>query len=122
MQRSSNKLPTLEAVSQRFAQWRHNRPHLRAAIPESLWCEAISLLNHYSMTDIARELKVKPQHIREKANSNNAPEFVNVSLPQALESPDLRAELVHPDGLILKIRSISDKQFDSLVSHFISGR
>ena len=124
MVKISEELPTLESVSLHFADWRHQRRHLREAIPDSLWFEVASLLDRYSVAAIARELKLKPQQMREKTECliPDAPKFIGVSLPRASDSLNISGiELVHSNGLTLKLHGVSDKQFDHLITRFIAS-
>jgi hypothetical protein len=123
MAKSSDKLPTLELVSSHFADWRAHRRHRREAIPDTLWSEVGSLVSRYSTADIVRELKLKPRQMRENINRimPGGPKFVGISLPSPYGTEEtVMIELVHSNGLRLRLQSVSDKQFDSLVTHFIA--
>lgn len=123
MVKSSSKPLSLESVSAHFADWRHHRPHRRASVPASLWCEVAALLDHYPTADIARELKLKPQQIRDKASITvTAPQFIGISLPEASCSVTISLiEFVHSNGLTVKLHDVGDRQFDHLITRFLAN-
>lgn len=65
-----------------FEAWRANRRG-RQRIPESLWNAAASLLNTYSLSVVARELRLNPKDLRQRqrgtANPGRRPRFVELT-------------------------------------------
>ena len=45
-----------DALRRHLTQWRATRPHLRAAIPEPLWAEAVLLAQQHGVSETAVDL------------------------------------------------------------------
>lgn len=124
MVKPSERLLTLDVVKAHFCSWREQRRHQREAIPESLWREVALLCSRYSASDIARELRLKPQQMREKIDSlkPSSAQFIGLSLAaapdsfQPVSSLNYKAELIHPNGLCLRFKTMSEIEFERLLT------
>ena len=125
---------TLDSVYDEFNQWRSTRTK-QGRIPDNLWAKAIHLLEHHSMTEISRSLRVSHEQITAKLNQyrsikseNNIIEesspFVEVSLPSIKhEQTDIqlgsRIELKRADGASMIIEHLSDQALTNLLATFM---
>jgi hypothetical protein len=64
------QLPDLEQVKALFAAWHSTRHSGRERIPENLWAAAIALLESYPISVVCRELRLKPDYLRKRAQAN----------------------------------------------------
>ena len=60
----------LARTRQLFDTWRATRSH-RTTIPSELWDKAVSLLNHYPVTRVARELRLAPAKLRKRSPASS---------------------------------------------------
>lgn len=66
---NSTQSPDLEQVKALFAAWQATRRNGRERIPENLWAEAIALLAKYPISVVCRELQLKPDYLRKRAQA-----------------------------------------------------
>jgi len=72
-----NTTPTLESVKIQFQIWRDNKKNRNEPIPDELWKSAGMLLDHYRLTQITNELRLKSNDFKQKiARFNSKNEFV----------------------------------------------
>ncbi len=55
----------LDRTRAAFETWRASQPR-RRRIPEHLWLQALSLLDRYSISRVARELRLDPKQLRQR--------------------------------------------------------
>ena len=129
-----------------FEAWRANRRG-RTRIPLELWQKAVSLLDHFSITRVARELRLDPAELRKRrppsarprvTNNSPAPQFLEVRASDLCSSPGatlcsdpgtcrpttesaLRLQIERADGnrLTLHLPSSEWKQVEALYSFFL---
>jgi hypothetical protein len=59
----------LERVKAEFSAWRATRSSGKERIPENLWRAAVGLLESYSLSAVSRQLKLKSNYLRKKAEA-----------------------------------------------------
>lgn len=101
--------PSLEQVQQRFASWRQHRKR-RTRIPQSLWKAAAALSDAYSISHLAKALRVNHTALKNQVDQFNAPEpsrsdvspFVELPVPVEpfLESS---IEMIKSDGSVMRM-------------------
>lgn len=98
-----------EALHRRLTQWRATRPHLRAAIPEPLWAEAVLLAQRHGVFETSRVLGLGYEGLKRRVSRQTVP----VSpLPTFLELPcdspsngaTWMLEFRGPDGRVLRVQ------------------
>ena len=76
----------LERTRAAFDCWRATQPR-RRRLPEHLWLQALSLLDRYSISRVARELRLDPKQLRQRklsiaqplrSNSATGPSFIEL--------------------------------------------
>ena len=130
--------PELARVQSIFEQWRARRSSPRQRIPAHLWDAALSLLDHYPLSVVARVLRVSSQKLRGRRDALPGPDTAVTSPVRFLEfpaaaltSPDARASgadasarlvLERPDGarLSLTLSASNWDRLDALVSRFLA--
>lgn len=65
---SAEQKPDLEQVKRAFESFRAGRSG-KERLPENLWGQAIALLEHYSLSVVCRELRLKPNYLRQRAQA-----------------------------------------------------
>ena len=63
---SAHPQPDLEQVKTLFESFRASRVG-KERLPENLWGHAIALLDHYPFRVVCRELRLKPDYLRQRA-------------------------------------------------------
>jgi hypothetical protein len=66
---NSTQSPDLEQVKALFAAWHATRRSGKERIPENLWTAAIALLAIYPISVVCRELGLKPDYLRKRAQA-----------------------------------------------------
>jgi hypothetical protein len=113
--RSSSRVPSrvsreFEALRRRLTQWRATRPHLRAAIPEPLWAEAVLLAQQHGVSQTARVLGLGYEGLKRRVSRpaiSTVPVPTFVELPLASSSSSVVTwvlEFRGPDGRILRVQ------------------
>jgi hypothetical protein len=113
--RSSSRVPSrvsreFEALRRRLTQWRATRPHLRAAIPEPLWAEAVLLAQQHGVSQTARVLGLGYEGLKRRGSRpaiSTVPVPTFVELPLASSSSSVVTwvlEFRGPDGRILRVQ------------------
>jgi hypothetical protein len=114
--------PTLEAVRQRFEQWRESRKH-RTPIPDSLWEGAVSLCADHSLYRISRSLRLDYNVLKRRvcySHAERLPEpvmssaFVELDLKASLPEADYLVEMEDKDGAKMKMHIKGRLYFDPL--------
>lgn len=130
-QHYSSILPTLDQVHAHFQQWRNTR-ECKGKIPPALWDQVFLLVGRYHKTAICTKLGIsKPRlqaAILSKSSQNTqAPvDFIPLTLsPTTLhpepQTTDFIAEILHANGTRLRIASLSEYQFSTLLHAFMKG-
>lgn len=130
---------TLDAVKQQFDDWRSQRGTV-GSFPEELWRSAIDLLDHYSVKEITRELKITKAQLEDrKQRYQPAPisnkSFVDLEVTNNTaghridevkvtpQLPPLRTtssiELRKPDGITLTIHELHQTEIQALITTFM---
>ena len=65
---SANPKGDLQQVKTLFENFRARRVR-KERLPESLWGQAIALLEHYPLRVVCRELRLKPNYLRQRAEA-----------------------------------------------------
>ncbi len=136
----------LARTRQAFDAWRANR-RSRTRIPPELWDQAVSLLNRYPITHVARELRLDPTKLRKRRlaahqsvlpNCSPAPHFLEVcasglssgsgstltsdpSAPRLTTEAAWRLQIERADGhrLTLSVPSSEWSHIEALYSLFL---
>ena len=117
---------TLEDVKIRFESWRSTRKQDKERIPTSLRKDAFSLVGRYPKMNILKELRLNTTQLNsfgelseasQSSPSPQKPTFLEVSLSPLVPC---RIELHHPGGTILRLESINEQQFSTLLQTFLS--
>ena len=131
---------TLEAVAEHFAQWRI-RKRKRERIPETLWQEAIDLLDRYRISHVTRTLRLSGSDLnrrrgvsaggrcRKRAVVNQkdtGATFVEVTDQAAFQTAGPNATagwlaLHRPDSMRLHIHPSDRRELLALVDRFMGG-
>ena len=137
MQPSIESPLTLEVVAEHFEQWRSGKKK-GERIPESLWHEAVELVDAYGVSQVSRVLRLggrdlnkrrgvsgSGQHRRRRVEEK--PAFVEVergSARAAAASPPpsaLWVELERPDGVRLRIHGDRSLDLPGLIGRFLEA-
>ena len=126
----SRKL-TLETVSKHFREWRRKKKK-GERIPQQLWSESIALLSDYSLTQIARTLRLCPNDIKKHRDALTAqgstttpgsPTMTFIEIDQPLvrvaAAQTALMELERPDGLRLRIQPATGADVLALAARFM---
>lgn len=98
-----------EALRRRLTQWRATRPHLRAAIPEPLWAEAVLLAQRHGVFETARVLGLGYEGLKRRVSGHpiaatQVPTFVELPLASSSSSVVTWVlEFRGPDGRVLRV-------------------
>ena len=124
---------TLEEVAEHFAQWRSHKKR-GERIPEHLWREAMGLLGAYTVSQVARTLRLGGRDLNrrrgmlESAQTTSGAEektaFVEIDRTLVAETqrrgaPATVMELQRPDGLRLRIEPASGAEMLVLLERFL---
>ncbi len=131
----TKSIPTIEGVKTEFITWRENRGN-RRKIPDSLWEEVFKLLPHYTKSDILVSLGINSLQLKRaqarinkvKFNpepKNSASLFVeakplsNITSSSNTNNIENTIEIHRTDGVILKIKNISQNSVSILIDQFL---
>ncbi len=85
----------ITALSEKVAEWRQRRTHLRAPMPEELWDEVAALTDHFSPSDLGRILNLPTKKIlsrmRKSSGGSAAPKVVRLA-PLVFQGPSQASE------------------------------
>lgn len=99
-----------DALRRRLTQWRATRPHLRAAMPEPLWAEAVLLAQRHGVSETSRVLGVGYDGLKRRVSRpamSPLPGPTFVALPLASSSSIVGTwvlEFHGPDGCVLRVQ------------------
>src|SRR5437867_2652468 len=65
---SANLNPDLQEIKSKFESFRAGRVG-KERLPENLWTDAVALLDHYPFRKVWRELRLKPEYLRYRAEA-----------------------------------------------------
>ena len=111
----------LKQLEKRFSDWRISR-NGKQRIPKELWIEAVDLCKHIQFTKVANTLKLSLGSLRNKLNLQQVSESLVASNPQetfkavsfseieGLFSQGSTAEILSPNGYVLRLHSIDLEQ------------
>ena len=101
----------LQQLAEQFSHWRQSRrtPY-GPRIPETLWTEAVGLVQFLPLTRVAKVLRLKPHVLKQRSGIGPSPTtpparevpFVEVSLG-ARRASTTEVEIQRPDGMRLRI-------------------
>tara|TARA_R110002110_G_C13449779_1_gene716955 strand:+ start:83 stop:499 length:417 start_codon:yes stop_codon:yes gene_type:complete len=131
-----NQALSLNQVNQQFDQFRSERKK-QTKFPDTLWQQAITLLEHHSMTEVSRALRVSAQQIKAQMHKNRSKngvqmDFVEVKQsaekcesfnikPQEDDALKTKVEIKRPDGAYLIINQLPEAALSQLLTHFMGG-
>lgn len=124
-------LPTLEQVHTHFQQWRNTR-ECKGKIPPALWDQVFLLVGRYRETDICTKLGISKPRLQAAILSKSpqdtqaSVDFIPLALSQTTpylepKTKDFIAEILHANGTRLRISSLSEYQFSTLLHVFMKG-
>jgi hypothetical protein len=114
----------LKEVADTFEQWRTTR-NKRDRIPESLWQAATELASFYSISKIARTLRIDFNELKRRtvacATDEPSCEFIELKVEQMFGSAPCRLRLCSPTGFELEIQTQGElpSQLYNLMSCFL---
>ena len=127
---------SLNQVNQQFEQFRSGRKK-QTKFPDTLWQQAITLLEHHSMTEVSRALRVsaqqiKAQMLKSRPNNDVQIDFVEIKRPidkneafniepQSDNALKTKVEIKRPDGAYLIISQLPEAALSKLLTHFMGG-
>ncbi len=131
----TKSIPLLEDVKNEFITWRENRGN-RRKIPDLLWEQVFKILPHYTKSDILVCLGINLLQLkRTQARINKVelnpksksppPLFVeaqplsNIRLSSNTSSIENIIEIHRADGVVLKIKNISQNSVSILMAQFL---
>ena len=115
---SSQGLLTLETVKAHFDEWRQGRS--RRKIPGSLLAEAHSLIGRYSKSEIAKALRLNYENLCPLPKSPpSKASFVEIPLSMGFSACE--AEVLHPNGMALRLKSLTEQHLSITLKAFIAG-
>jgi len=126
MANKKSKEKQLEAVQTQFSDWRKNRKGRRDRIPESLWDEAASLSDGFSVNELSKTLRLNHSSLKERIETiqNRPPEepclTTFIEFPP-LNSPEDSTEVsleLEKAGAIMKVHAKGHIDVLSLVQTF----
>jgi hypothetical protein len=83
---SAELKPDLEKVKRVFESFRAGRRG-KERLPENLWGEAIALLGQYPLSVVCRELRLKPNYLRQRAEAVRQGNTEKFKLHTSLKKP-----------------------------------
>jgi hypothetical protein len=124
-------LPTLEQVHAHFQQWRNTR-ECKGKIPPALWDQIFLLVGRYRETDICTKLGISKPRLqaailsKSSRDTQTSVDFIPLTLSQTTshlepKTKDYIAEILHANGTRLRIASLSEYQFSTLLHVFMKG-
>jgi hypothetical protein len=119
----------LQDVAEQLQQWRQTRPSVRGSrIPAPLWSEILRLAEEFSVPQVAKHLRLKPQALKRRRgetaapSSASSPRFVEVTAAAGPSRP-VAVEVQRSDGARLSITfSESVPALASLLQTFLEVR
>ncbi len=98
-----------EALRRRLTQWRATRPHLRAAMPEPLWAEAVLLAQRHGVSETSRVLGLGYEGLKRRVSRPAmstwpGPTFVELPLASSSSVVMWVLEFRGPDGRVLRVQ------------------
>ena len=112
--------PSLEQVQQRFESWRQRRKK-RTRIPQNLWKAAVSLSKEYSISYLAKALRVNHTDLKNQVAKFNIPESSLSDLSSFVELPaptepflESSIEMIKSDGSVMRMHLKGAGCFDLL--------
>ena len=123
-----NNSITLEAVTTEFKHWRETRSK-QGKIPEALWDKVIQLLEHHSIAELTRVLRLSHEQIRTKLSCHQSPkssafvELEPLTLKEENNNINLgsKVELKRADGASMIIEHLTESHLANLLNVFMRG-
>lgn len=133
-----NKAHSLKEVNEQFEAFRATRKRM-TKFPDQLWHQAVNLLKYYSVSEVARTLRISNHQIKTQINKFNAintkeeVQFIALN-DNAIPRDDpiavdfkcddyfkAKVEITRPDGAQLVISQLSESTLSKLLDHFVGG-
>lgn len=125
-----NKLLTLDDVKSHFEHWRSIRTKQREKIPQYLWDEVKTLIDRYSLADIASTLRMNTGQIKHNIKIKTKINFTEARIDgfHSLQSSRISIlekeqtcsiELHRSNGVILKITALPIVAIQKIISQFM---
>ena len=119
----------LQHVAEQLTQWRQRRPSVRGSrIPAALWSDILQLAEEFSVPDVTKSLRLKPQALKRRRGeteakpSTSSPRFVEVT-PAAGQVGPVAVEVQRPDGARVRLTySESAPALAPLLQTFLEAR
>ena len=137
MKRQQGNKPTVEQVASHFEEWRGHKKNRRERIPERLWSEAVGLLGEYTISEVAKRLRLSGTDLKKHqaaflvdakaSEEDRAAIFVEiepvvVGQASSVAVQPVRLELERPDGLRLRIESGNRDDLLHVLERFMEDR
>lgn len=100
---SANPKADLQQVKIAFENFRGGRRG-KERLPENLWSQAIALLEHYPLRVVCRELRLKPNYLRQRAEAVQKGSTEKFKLHSTVKKPRVKLK---QDFLSLTTRELS---------------
>jgi hypothetical protein len=119
----------LHHVAEQLTQWRQSRSSVRGSrIPVALWSEILQVAEVFSVSHVAKFLRLKPQAVKRRREETEAQstaaslQFVEVT-PTSGQAGAVAVEVQRPDGARFRITyRESAPALASLLQMFLEGR
>jgi len=124
--------PSLEAIRQRFEEWRQFRKP-SSPIPEALWAEAVELARVHGVNPIAQRLHLSYSSLKHRLDAalqkgsavpQAKPAFVELISPVAADMTECTVELERPGEATMRIhlKSVRLPDLEALTRLFWSAK
>ena len=106
---SAEPKPELEQVKKAFESFRAGRSG-KERLPENLWGEAIALLKHYPLSVVCRELRLKPNYLRQRAEAVRQGSTAKFKLHRTAKKPSAKPQQDFLSLTAHQLNTVSDNQ------------
>ena len=119
---------SLQEVKEQFIEWRKQKSHPRQSIPDCLWQAAMSLIPHYTKSEIVRSLQLNYSALRQRievSKSVSSSEIQPVRFVEVDFSSSEEPEQSHPifcDRVEVQRRDGSRLSLSAKEGHCLDGR
>lgn len=122
-------LLSLDEVKSHFEHWRATRSKQRERIPQHLWDKVKTLIDRYSLVNIAQVLRLNTAQIRSNLRIQTKINFAetriepttifNRALLSASDKGNYSIELQRANGAILRISTLPLESLNKIISQFM---
>ena len=109
----------LTAVQHQFEHWRQTRTHHREPTPLSLRQLAVTLCEHYPISQVVAALKLNHAMITAWRESAVQAGFVPIDVSPSPPLTATQATLMHPNGTQLQLTGLDAQGLQQLIDHFL---